>query len=417
MKQRVTKNQKRVTAHTLGIIADDLTGAMDSSGYFARRGLGTVVLLEPDFSTTADVLVINTNSRAETPAIARERASQAVRNLPGRVLYKKIDSTLRGNIGIELEATMKELSCDRAIVAPAFPEVGRTTVNGELLVDGARVTETQFARDPTSPVKEAHIPTLLEQSTGFQAGNITVEDINSGAESLYRKISRMPQEIIVCDVTEQSHLTAIARAAALAGGRWLLCGSGGLARELHLLIGKTPGTANVRPSGQREGPALVIVGTRNQVAANQLTRARDELGFPILNLEGNNSEELARIVAEARHILDRGKGLALSSTFSRYEPALKKSMPAVMAEATAKIPASQQFGGLFLSGGDIAVEVCRHLSVAAILVHGEVEPGIPAGELIGGQYEGTRVVTKAGGFGTDEAIIKAIAYLEKGKLP
>ena len=411
-------------AQMLGIVADDLTGAMDSSGYFARQGLDTVVLLEPDFSSTADVLVTNTNSRAEAPGIARERVRHAVRNLSGRVIYKKIDSTLRGNIGAELEAAMKELPRDKAIVAPAFPEAGRSTVAGVLLVNGTRVTETQFARDPISPVKEAHIPTLLEQSTGLPAGSITVEDIDSGAEPLYRKISEMPQEIIVCDVTRQSHLAAIARAAALAGGHWLLCGSGGLARELHILIGKAPGTANVRPSGQREGPALVIVGTRNQVAANQLIRARDELDFPVLKLEaahlnqeGNTSEELAHIVAEARHVLDRGKGLALSSTFSRYEPALKKSIPVFMAEVTDIILTYRKFGGLFLSGGDIAVEVCRRLSVAAISVHGEIEPGIPAGELIGGQHEGTRVVTKAGGFGTDEAIIKAIAYLEKGNLP
>jgi len=297
-------------------------------------------------------------------------------------------------------------------------------VNGVLLVNGVRVTKTQFAQDPISPVKEAHIPTLLEQSTSFQVGNIAVEDIDSGAEFLYRKISEMPQEIVVCDVTEQFHLADIARAAALAGGRWLLCGSGGLARELHLLIGKTPGTASVKQSGQREGPALVIVGTRQQVATNQLIRARDELGFPVLKLEtehlnqkGNASEGATHIVAEAKHILDRGRGLALSSTFSQYEPALKQSIPAFMAEAAARIIASRKFGGIFLCGGDIAVEVCRHLSVAAISVHGEVEPGIPAGELIGGQHEGVRVVTKAGGFGTDEAIIKAIAYLEKGHLP
>lgn len=411
-------------AQMLGIVADDLTGAMDSSGYFARRGLSTVVLLEPDFSSSADVLVINTDSRAETPGIAHERVRHAVRNLSGRVIYKKIDSTLRGNIGAELEVVMKELSCDKAIVAPAFPAMGRTTMAGVLQIGGVRVTETQFARDPISPVTEAHIPTLLEQSTGFQVGAITVEDINSGAEFLYRKISEMPQEIIVCDVTRQSHLTAITRAAALAGGHWLLCGSGGLARELHLLIDKTSGTANVRPSGQQEGTALVIVGSRHQVAANQLTRARDELGFPVLQLEtehlsqkSNASEEVVRLVAEAKHILDRGRGLALASTFSRYEPVLKQSIPAVMAKAAAGILASRKFSGIFLSGGDIAMEVCHRLSVNAISVYGEVEPGIPAGELIGGQCEGIRVVTKAGGFGSDAAIIKAIAYLEKGVLP
>jgi len=91
-----------VTAQKLGIVADDLTGAMDSSGYFAHQGLSTVVILDPNFSSDADVVVINTNSRAEDPGTARKKIKQAVRSLVGRVVYKKIDSTLRGNIGAEL---------------------------------------------------------------------------------------------------------------------------------------------------------------------------------------------------------------------------------------------------------------------------------------------------------------------------
>ena len=87
-----------------------------------------------------------------------------------------------------------------------------------------------------------------------------------------------------------------------------------------------------------------------------------------------------------------------------------------MAEVVVGILATRKFAGLFLSGGDIAVEVCRRLSVVAISVLGEVEPGVPAGELVGGPGEGMRVVTKAGGFGTEEALVKSIAYLERGHL-
>ena len=95
---------------------------------------------------------------------------------------------------------------------------------------------------------------------------------------------------------------------------------------------------------------------------------------------------------------------------------IRLSIPAILAEVVASILASRKFAGLFLSGGDIAVEVCRRLSVSAISVHGEVEPGVPAAEFIGGQYQGMRVVTKAGGFGTEEALVKSVSYLEKGHL-
>jgi uncharacterized protein YgbK (DUF1537 family) len=407
----------------LGIVADDLTGAMDSSGYFASLGFSTMVILEPSFTSAADVVVITTNSRAEKPDIASQRVRQAVRNLAGRAVYKKIDSTLRGNIGVELEAAIEELSSEKAVVAPAFPAVGRTTVGGVLLVDGVPVAETQFASDPILPVKESRIPSLLEKTTGRKVGCITVEDIEGGPEFLYRKISDIRQDIVVCDVTAQSHLTGIAKAAALAKGRWLLCGSGGLARELNILLNKKPKASRARPANRSSGPALVVVGTRNQVAANQLLRAKDRLGLPILNLAVERmsqkdilSKNIGGILTEAEQLLGQGRGLALSSAFSQYAPALKHALPSLLAEAAAGLLAGVKFAGIFLSGGDIAVEVCRKLQVSAIRVIGEVEPGVPAGELVGGQHQGMRVVTKAGGFGTEEALVKSIAYLERGQL-
>jgi len=396
---------------------------MDSSAYCASRGLSTVVILDPNSPVAADVVVINTNSRTDDANTASNKVRQAVTNLKGRVIYKKIDSTLRGNVSAELQAAMEELGCEKVIVAPAFPAVDRTTVAGVLLVKGIGVAETQFAYDPISPIKESHIPTLLEQSTKCRVGCITVEHIDAGAESLYRKISRMPQDIVVCDVTAQSHLTSIVQVAALAKGRWLLCGSGGLGRELPLFFTKVQSVKRTKLASLVSGPALVVVGTRNQVAAKQLLKAKDELGLSILNLEVEqlNQEgivpgKVGSIVEEIDHFLGQGKSVALSSAFSRFMPALKQQVATIMAEAVAGIVNSHRLTGLFLSGGDIAAEVCRSLSASAIRVHGEVEPGVPAGELIGGTGEGIRVVTKAGGFGTEVTLVKSILYLEKGYL-
>ena len=413
-----------MTARKLGIVADDLTGAMDSSGYFARLKFSTVVVLDPDFSCDATVLVITTNSRAESPEIARERVRQAMQSMAGRVVYKKIDSTLRGNIGEELQVAAEAMASQKVVVAPAFPAVGRTTLDGILLVNEVPVAETQFASDPISPVKESSIPCLLEKSLHCKVGCVSVAEIEAGPEALKETINHRPEEVVVCDVTEQSHLSHIARAAALAGGRWLLCGSGGLARELHLLLADVPRAERTSSEEQAVGPALVVVGTRNKVAASQLLKARDKLGLPVLNLEVGklNKEDIlsgrpGSVLEEADNLIREGKGVAVSSTFSRYVPELKQAMAGVMAEIVASILASHKFAGLFLSGGDIALEVCRRMQVSAIQVNGEVEAGVPAGELIGGQYQEMRVVTKAGGFGTEEAMVKAIAYLERGKVP
>ncbi len=408
-----------MTAKKLGIIADDLTGAMDSSGYFAGLGFGTVVILDPGYPSGAEVAVITTNSRAEDPEIARQRVRQAVRNLAGRAVYKKIDSTLRGNIAVELEVAIGELASDKAVVAPAFPAVGRTVSGGNLLVNGVLVAETQFANDPISPVRESHLPTLLERETGRPVGSVPVKDIEAGPDALYRTIAGMPQSIVVCDAAEQRHLNTIAGAAVRAGERWLLCGSGGLARELYLFLGGGAAEKSEEAGRRRTGPALVVVGTRNRVAADQLLRAEKEMGLPLLKLNVEKLETggaFEDTVEEAERLLSRGNGVAVSSTFSEYVPARKQSISADMAGVAAGILARCEFGGIFLSGGDIALEVCRRLGVSAIRVHGEVEPGVPAGEFIGGQWEGMRVVTKAGGFGTEEAIVRSIAYLEKGVL-
>ncbi len=412
-----------MTTRKLGIVADDLTGAMDSSSYFASLGFSTVVVLDPNYSCDAAILVTTTNSRAEDPEVACEQVRRAMHGMAGRVVYKKIDSTLRGNIGEELQVIAEAIASEKTVVAPAFPAVGRTTMDGVLLVNGVPVAETQFASDPISPVKESSIPRLLEQSMDCAVGRVSIEEIESGPEALKQAIDDKPESTVVCDVTEPSHLNGIARAAALAEGRWLLCGSGGLARELHVLLAGVPGAGGIQPKKQPAGPALVVVGTRNQVAASQLNRAHNEVGIPVLHLETEklNTEEILSgkpesVLKKADALIDKGKGIAITSTFSQYVPGLKQAMPAVMAEVVAGVLASHEFAGLFLSGGDIALEVCRRMQVSAIQVNGEIEPGVPAGELIGGRYQGKRVVTKAGGFGTEEALVKSITYLERGNV-
>jgi uncharacterized protein YgbK (DUF1537 family) len=338
------------------------------------------------------------------------------------MVYKKIDSTLRGNIGVEVLAAMEASGAPKTIVAPAFPAVGRTTVGGVLLVNGKPVSQTQFANDPVSPVAESHIPTLIERTTGHEVGLVTIPQIEAGAETLHRHISGAKEDILVCDIAEQGHLRTIVEANALAGGRWLLVGSGGMARELYLLMGKSKKN-DLEETRRPSGPALVVIGSRNQVVADQIGAAQRQLGLPLLRLEachfsedGQPSKGVDELVAQARTLLEGGRSLAVTSTFSRYVPGLKHIIPATLADAAVAILRSCGPVGLFLSGGDIAVAVCRKMSVSAISVRGEVEAGIPAGETVGGPFSGIRVVTKAGGFGTENALVKSLKYLEEGYL-
>ena len=407
----------------LGIVADDLTGAMDSSGYFAQLGLETVVALGPEFSSDADVLALNTESRAVEPGEARRKVSQAFLSARGRLIYKKMDSTLRGNIGAELEVVLESGGYEKAVVAPAFPSMGRTTVNGMLLVNGVAVSETAFADDPIQPVREAHIPSLIERSIPYRVDTVTVADIEGGHESLRRRIEEAAARILVCDVTEQSHLREIVKAAALAPDQWLLCGSSGLAREMSVLFGPISASEKKTRTERPTGEALVVIGTRNPISAAQLEKAKIARGFSVLSLTADHVKPKDDLVQMKKSVTsltqtyqERRGSLALSLIFLPYNPDLKQFLPVFLAEMVKHLLERKRYSGLFLSGGDTAVEVCRRLGVSAVSVYGEVESGIPAGSIIGGQHTGLRLVTKAGGFGTEAAILKSMTYIERGEI-
>src|SRR6266404_4612940 len=119
------------------LIADDVTGACDTGVQFVRHGLSSEVWLDPTRvpSTLAQVVVLNTDSRCDEVTAANAKIQQIAGLYSGiepEIILKKIDSTLRGNVGQEIAATIRYFRRDCAIIAPAFPAMGRTVRNGIL---------------------------------------------------------------------------------------------------------------------------------------------------------------------------------------------------------------------------------------------------------------------------------------------
>lgn len=129
------------------IIADDLTGAADCGAAFAAHGFKTVVVLdEPADAQDAEVVALDANTRAMSPTGAAAETRRIVREHPARTVYKKIDSTLRGNAEVEIAAALEAYRESGhpeavAVVAPAFPAMGRTIQNGRLYVRGELVDD------------------------------------------------------------------------------------------------------------------------------------------------------------------------------------------------------------------------------------------------------------------------------------
>ncbi len=119
------------------VLADELNGTLDTGVQFRKKGFVTFVTLKcshpfPD----ALALVFNLESRHLSGEMAYEGVQRICKKLNGRILYKKIDSTLRGNVGWEIVAMLDGLGCNRAILVPSYPAQGRTVENGILRMNG-----------------------------------------------------------------------------------------------------------------------------------------------------------------------------------------------------------------------------------------------------------------------------------------
>jgi len=212
------------------IIADDLTGAADTGVQFARAGYRAAVVFrgEPVPDEELDAVVFDTDSRTRRPGLAARYVAEAGRNVrDARLVYKKFDSTLRGPVAAELSAAFESTRRRRAVVAPAFPAAGRTTAGGTQLVHGVPVHETEMRNDPRTPVRDAHVPTLLGRWSA-SVGTLGVDDLDD-PENVRRALAR--DEWTVVDAERDADLEALVRAVPDPGAV-LWAGSAGLAQAL-----------------------------------------------------------------------------------------------------------------------------------------------------------------------------------------
>ena len=401
----------------LGVIADDLTGAMDTGLQFAKRGLYTLVHVGPGQLPEADAWVLDTDSRASSPNDAMNRASEAARALLGRRVYKKIDSTMRGNIGSELLGVLDVLRCDKAVVAPAFPPAGRSTVHGHQMLNGTPLEKTGFARDPRWPMRESYIPDIIARQAGELVGHVELRFVEGGSDALRSAIEAAGERLVSVDAVTAGHLTTIGQVLAEVGPRWLPCGSAGLAEGWLPALGLATRTC-VKPRVKRERPVIVAATSRSEVTAGQIDRAQSELHVPIVSVKvhrltddearGIERRRLAEAVSEQ---LANGSDVILASSMTPLVVGLGRGVAILLGQVLQNTLSEHVLGGLFLTGGDLAVATCRALGTSAIRLEDEVQPGVPAGTLVGGDYEGLPVVTKAGGFGNERAIVDALSYL------
>ncbi len=359
----------------LRVLADDLTGALDSAARFVSPAGPAPTPCVPTFWKPPRALpepaAIDTGTRELTAAEARATADRLACLLDdAEPAFKKIDSLLRGHVATEIAAYRRGF--DHVIIAPAFPFQGRVTRSGRQLVrepGGWR----DIGRDLVA---------------GLRAEGILIV--------LCRPGERAPEGVSFWDAETDAELQAVVVAGNGLPGRVLWCGSSGLAGALAGRV--VPPVPPLRP------PVLALIGSDHPASIAQLSAA----WAYVHRIARGDAEEAAPI---ARRLARASAAVAVVAPPGADRPTVGRHIAAAFA---ALLTFLDRPGTLFVAGGETLRTVCDCLGAERLDVDGEIVPGVPTSILRGGRWDGLRVVSKSGAFGDAGLLLRLLRPGEEG---
>jgi D-threonate/D-erythronate kinase len=420
------------------IIADDLTGANDAGVQLSKLGIRSTVFLDLNESIqlpTEGAAIVDTDSRA----LDEQAAYQKARNMSSifyqqgyQHVYKKMDSTLRGNVAAELAAVVSVHQPEIVVVAPAFPKMMRQTMKGYQYVNGQLVSETEFGRDPKTPVKDSFISNLLKEHVEDRICLMDQSTVHSPyVQEWIKEHTGQGRTWFICDAANDEELAIIADAFAGVSKKTVWAGSAGLIEFLPKALGlQNEGARNEELAITK---TLTVSASLSEVTKHQLETVRK---MPDSYLVEVNPVDLIKktyclqtilaAIAEQPtkdHIVlfvdssaDNRKAtkqleteLLLSKT--QIGEAISRELGLI---SRAIIHTFSDINGLVLTGGDTAKAVCNQLEMNQMQLYTEVETGLPIGKMIGGGDDRQFwTVTKAGGFGNENSLKNALKYMKR----
>lgn len=391
------------------VIADDFTGANDAGVSLALSGKKVSVAFQMPFTDDTDALVINSDSRAMKASEAAEKLTQYATDVhAAKWLIKKIDSTLRGNPGAEVEALLRLSGKGQAIIAPAFPAAGRTTEEGLCLVNGVPVTKTEFASDPKTPVRHAQVAKVLAEQTRLKSRVVTPAELATALTSDAR--------LVIVDAQTDAELDQIINTAFACDEKPLLVGSAGLCDALarHLATPRQ---------------LLAVIGSMSEIAQKQIQRVRGQHNVSTVLIDINDvfngtmagyQQQIARALAAGQHCVVH----TCADTQARHQietlcqqrglsrAALGETISAFLGALTRNALETRRPAALYVSGGDVAMAVASALNAQGFAISGQVAQCVPFGRFLGCRWQGP-VMTKAGGFGTETTLLEVLHFIEE----
>lgn len=339
------------------VLADDLTGAADCAAAFLGRAAQVTVSLGSRIPARGSVAVIDLDTRSRAVRAARRIAARAFSSRSAkhaRILYKKIDSTLKGHVAAELAAAKWSLGKRAIVFTPAFPSQGRVVRDGRLIVKGR--------------IASGDLRALLSKA-GFPATQVA----RPTAAGL-RAALAIGARAFACDAATDADLDRIARAGLALRPRPLFVGSAGLARALARTLPRRK--ARLAPMAERR-PVVTVIGSASPVSARQASRLARDTSSILVRLVWTRAPA-ARDIAAVRRL---GRMVAEAAPRAHF----------------------------VLTGGETARAVLAARGITEYALRGEVEPGVPFGMA----RDGTLICTKAGAFGHADTLAKCVARLKR----
>lgn len=420
------------------VIADDLTGSNATCSLFKKIGLraASILKLQGDRNYDVDVISYSTASRGLDKEEAYNKVSEAIKILKNKdvlVYNKRIDSTLRGNIGTEINAMLDNLEDDRiAIVIPSYPDSGRIVVNKTMLVNGVLLENSDAGKDPKTPIKTSCVESLIQKGIKYSSTYFTLSDIEQPIEEIVKKIQEAIKKsrVLIFDAVNNEDIIKISKAiihsdidiVTVDPGPFTLYYSKELQKKNHL-----------------EKKILMVIGSVTATTKKQIEYILQEEDIFLVKMKVEDFFEKETCLKEIERVIAYiKKGIAsydlflvttspigdekkadlqkLAENLNTTVEEISKIIANTLTETIVKIlKETQKFEGIYSSGGDITIALLEKLKAIGVEIREEVIPLAAYGRIIGGDFPNLKLVSKGGMVG-DEKTIKLCLHKIKNDI-
>ena len=420
------------------VIADDLTGSNATCSLFKKIGLraASILKLQGDINYDVDVISYSTASRGLDKEEAYKKVSEAIKILKNKdvlVYNKRIDSTLRGNIGTEINAMLDNLEDDRiAVVIPSYPDSGRIVVNKTMLVNGVLLENSDAGKDPKTPIKTSCVESLIQKGIKYSSTYFTLSDIEQPIEEIVKKIQEAIKKsrVLIFDAVNNEDIIKISKAiihsdiniVTVDPGPFTLYYSKELQKKNHL-----------------EKKILMVIGSVTATTKKQIEYILQEEDIFLVKMKVEDFFEKETCLKEIERVISFiKKGIVsydlflvttspigdekkadlqkLAENLNTTVEEISKIIANTLTETVVKIlKETEKFEGVYSSGGDITIALLEKLKAIGVEIREEVIPLAAYGRLIGGDFPNLKLVSKGGMVG-DEKTIKLCLHKIKNDI-